>query len=686
MRPVSVRFRCFGPYMEEQFIDFTKLEANGLFLICGETGAGKTTILDAICYALYGRSSGALRGDFSVMRCKLADKNDETLVEYIFDAGGKRYQFIRTLKYGRKNLNDTHNCLVQEGDVFVPIFENPKATVVNKKAEELIGLTYEQFRQVIILPQGQFEKLLVSNSEEKEKILVSLFHADRWQKIADEIYRRVAQRDEALRGEKNQIGMKLREYRCENLAQLEAAVAQSREDLAGMQTQAETVRQQLEICKKKQEQAILENRDFETLARMETELAALEKKREFFRKEGEILAAAQGAEAIGGHYFALREARSQMQRAQAQLEQKQQAKARAAKNLETAESRFQAQQAQYPAQEERSRKLTLLENARESYGALEEKTQAANQTKRQLAVREQEKKKAEAGFLAAETALQRAVETQDLAIRTYQQAQKQYLQGIGGVLAQALEAGQPCPVCGSLEHPNPAVPTQGHITEQQLDELTRKMNASNDAVTRCRGQRTAAEQLFRNAEAVCQQAVQAEAVAVRDLENAKERILPGIETAAKLEQAIADLKKQMELFRQQDTLVTETLHNARNAWSAAEAEARTAGENLTAAQTRQSAAAADWQAALAEAGFATEEAFLACDLQPGEKQRRNEALMGYRANLERIEQQLVAQKAMLDGKTAPDLPGIKQMLADAERAYKEITTRLALAENALKRM
>ena len=72
MKPVSIRFKCFGPYLQEQFIDFTQLEKSGLFLICGETGSGKTTILDAISYALYGRSSGALRGDLSVMRCKLA--------------------------------------------------------------------------------------------------------------------------------------------------------------------------------------------------------------------------------------------------------------------------------------------------------------------------------------------------------------------------------------------------------------------------------------------------------------------------------------------------------------------------------------------------------------------------------------------------------------------------------------
>ena len=81
MKPVSVRFKGFGPYMEEQFIDFSELEKNGLFLISGETGAGKTTILDAICYALYCESSGGQRGDIENMRCKLADKTDETLVE-----------------------------------------------------------------------------------------------------------------------------------------------------------------------------------------------------------------------------------------------------------------------------------------------------------------------------------------------------------------------------------------------------------------------------------------------------------------------------------------------------------------------------------------------------------------------------------------------------------------------------
>ena len=85
MKPISVRFKCFGPYMEEQTVDFEKLSNNGIFLICGETGSGKTTILDAICYALFGKSSGGLRQGIEVMRCKSAKKADKTIVEYIFE-------------------------------------------------------------------------------------------------------------------------------------------------------------------------------------------------------------------------------------------------------------------------------------------------------------------------------------------------------------------------------------------------------------------------------------------------------------------------------------------------------------------------------------------------------------------------------------------------------------------------
>ena len=87
MKPITIAFTCFGPYMERQFVDFAELERGGLFLICGETGAGKTTILDAMSVALYGRASGESRGELADMRCKLAGQDDMTRVEFVFDNG-----------------------------------------------------------------------------------------------------------------------------------------------------------------------------------------------------------------------------------------------------------------------------------------------------------------------------------------------------------------------------------------------------------------------------------------------------------------------------------------------------------------------------------------------------------------------------------------------------------------------
>ena len=238
MRPQTLRFQCFGPYKKEMFVDFEKLEKNGLFLIYGETGAGKTTILDAICYALYGKSSGGSRGDISVMRCKRAEPSDETFVEFTFSIGEKCYRFERRLLFGRKNLMDFHNCMIRKNGEFVPIFENPKIKNVNQKAEEIIGLSYEHFRQVIILPQGQFEKLLISNSEEKEKILVSLFKAEKWQKIAEEMYRRVAEQDKELREEFTAMKSRLADYHCETLEALEIMGEEQKRQTEDLRKQA----------------------------------------------------------------------------------------------------------------------------------------------------------------------------------------------------------------------------------------------------------------------------------------------------------------------------------------------------------------------------------------------------------------------------------------------------------------
>jgi len=191
MIPVKLSFRAFGPYVKKQEIEFDKFESSGVFLIHGITGSGKTTILDAITYALYGKSSGGQRGDITAMRCQMAKEEIPTEVEFIFKVSEKTYKFtrniiIKTKRNGSKDYNVTQNAMFLNKDgIFVPFFENPKIKDVEQKSCEIIGLNHEQFVQVIMLPQGKFEKLLIAKSDEKEEILVTLFNAEKWQEAAE---------------------------------------------------------------------------------------------------------------------------------------------------------------------------------------------------------------------------------------------------------------------------------------------------------------------------------------------------------------------------------------------------------------------------------------------------------------------------------------------------------------------
>lgn len=191
MIPIKLTFQAFGPYVKKQEVDFQKFADSGVFLIHGITGSGKTTILDAMTYALYGKSSGGQRGDITSMRCQMAKEDIPTEVEFTFKVSEKTYKFtrnisIRTKRNGNKEYNVSQNALyLNKEGIFVPFFENPKIKDVEQKSCELIGLNHEQFVQVIMLPQGKFEKLLMAKTDEKEEILVTLFNAEKWQEAAE---------------------------------------------------------------------------------------------------------------------------------------------------------------------------------------------------------------------------------------------------------------------------------------------------------------------------------------------------------------------------------------------------------------------------------------------------------------------------------------------------------------------
>lgn len=692
MRPVSVRFQCFGPYMQEQYINFEALEKDGIFLICGETGAGKTTILDAICYALYGKSSGGLRGGLEVMRCALAGSDDDTLVEFVFDSGGKRYRFTRSLKYKTeknkksRNLNDYHNCMQLDGDREIPIIEKEQDRYVTQKAQELIGLTYEQFRQVIILPQGQFERLLVSDSEQKEEILVSLFHAERWQKMADELYNRVSDRDKHLKEERRNIDALLQQYGCENLTALSEQNVLQKGLLEELLQQTRQAEQEEEAAKNEKERALLENQAFQELKKREFRLASLQEKQSAVEAQEALLADANRAEAIRPRYRENQSAAAALEKAEIQNREAERTLVKRQDALQ------QLRQEQHKHQQARSsidadrQRIVLLDSAAEAYETLEARKAAVEKAESAQNAASIAAEKKQTIFTRCAAALQRAVDAQNAAIAAYQRIQEQYLLGIGATLARELQPGKPCPVCGSLEHPEPAGQEGTHITEQELNAALKAMHEAGEQVGKALKDRTRAEEERQQAGQVLSEAQRQMGVAKTAYQEALSQRIPGIDTQQQRLQQRKLLELRIQQYDREDRELQEKLAAALGAEEAARGIVSSTRQTL--AQAQQDAAEAEglWKTALENSGLETLQRYLAADMEPEEKQRRSGEVLRFRAELASAQQAAQEQRTALMGKTAPDLSAVSKRLSDAEDHHRKCVTAQTLAAKQLEDM
>lgn len=686
MKPISVRFKCFGPYKKEMFVDFEELEKNGLFLICGETGAGKTTILDAICYALYGKSSGGNRGDLSAMRCKLAEPSEETLVEFTFDANGKRYRFVRNLRFGRKNLIDSHNCMVLEDGNYVPIFENPKLKNVNQKAEELVGLNHEQFRQVIILPQGQFEKLLISDSVEKEKILVSLFKAEKWQNIAEEMYRRVAEEDRKLRGEIADIKSRLSDYGCDKIEELEEL---AKTEMQGLKVLEENAREKerLEVVQKEQyEKALRMQEQFEELEKRRANVRRLNSQREQMQKLQELLKRTDLADEIKQDYEVFCNVKKAFTEAEYKEKKNQEQFRAATEILAKVQEKKAAHEAGKPAYEEGVKRLAMLENTRNLYVSMKKRK---IEVQHAIQVYQSNQKKAEKAKTEYDKKHQhwiKNMEVQSQKIAQYTEAQKTYLDGISGTLAEKLKDGEPCPVCGSLEHPNPATHVGEKVTERELDVYNQEMIRAGREVEKASSDRTEAEAFYQNKMAEANEAGQKAAV----LKNAYEEILrqkiEGIENEEELEASINDLKRRIEKYNELTVRFQNMLTEAQANVKAGEHAWKQSVEELNIVRAELEEKANRWTVVYKKAGFAIEKDFTDSLMQTEEKNRQKEVVIRFRTEAEAAGNALEEQEVLVSGHQMPDIKAEKEKLTEMTEHQKKVSRELILKQQSLERM
>ena len=227
MRPLKLTMTAFGPYKDQEEIDFGELLHHRLFVVSGNTGAGKTSIFDAICFALYGDASGEDRSDSRMLRSQFAEDDVHTAVDFVFELKGRVYRVLRQLshvKAGNKSATgERYELYEQDGAEERPLTDRFIVSQIDAKLRELIGLTKDQFSQIVMLPQGEFRKLLTSETEDKEEILRRIFKTGLYKVVAD----RLGERRKAMHQRLTELAGML-EY---HIGQVKGALADREESM-----------------------------------------------------------------------------------------------------------------------------------------------------------------------------------------------------------------------------------------------------------------------------------------------------------------------------------------------------------------------------------------------------------------------------------------------------------------------
>lgn len=424
MTPQYLRMQAFGSYLHRTEIDFTKLGTHPLFLITGATGGGKTTILDAICCALYCQSTGGRRS-WTAMRSLAAGPEDETVVDFRFAYEGKEYRFFRSLalhvkRSGARELRGTHECWRRARGESWELLCAGAETRVREVAEHLLGLTCAQFSQVVVLPQGDFLKLLLATSREKAALLTTLFDTQRW-----------AARTQRL----NQQAASLHRAADENVASC-ASILQ-RENVQDAQALAQKCADLEASCT-----ALAEKRDKAARALADANAAydrAADAAGAYDRMQKAAAAwrtAKTAADGAAQKRADAEKALPQAEEARAQAAEKRVKAAALAAGLEAARRQVQLSkdvQAQRAAIVRQEQSLAKAQAAANEAKARCEKGRAYIEAQEQIAAK----------LPALSAAVERAVR-----------------ENAAAAVAADLAPGVPCPVCGSIHHPNPAKPAQ----------------------------------------------------------------------------------------------------------------------------------------------------------------------------------------------------------------------------------
>ncbi len=511
MRPTRLIISAFGPYAERTVIDLDKLGKSGLYLISGDTGAGKTTIFDAITYALFGRASGDNRDDAKLFRCTNATPETKTEVDLTFEYAGKEYRVVRNPEYMRPKARG--EGLTKEAASVTFYYpeasgrQGPASRPVSKEkdvaaaVQGIIGIDRDQFTQIAMIAQGDFMKLLLSTTDERKKIFRKIFKTDKFGALQDELKRRASEIEKQCGDSENAACTMVAQLQCgeesaqaQNLEQAKNLAAARQ--VADWQGVCSTVESVIAEDEESQEKMKAELSGFEgRLAAMDKELgqaqniertrSALKKAAEDFEKILPTLAplkeAKVAAEAKQPERDSLQERITTLRNSLPEYDQLELRRADVAKKEKDANGLVVELEKNRKAVEALKVTIETLEKELASLGDAGSKKQELIAQLDKLKTRQDDLLKVGKSvkeLTGIRDAFEKAQQAYVVAATNYQEKKAEYeamsqafLDEQAGIIAETLVENEPCPVCGSTNHPHKACKSVKAPSQAELERF-----------------------------------------------------------------------------------------------------------------------------------------------------------------------------------------------------------------------
>ena len=506
MRPIKLVLSAFGPYASKIELDLSKLGENGVYLITGDTGAGKTTIFDAITFALFGKPSGDIR-DVKTLRSEYAKEEIETYVELDFVYHDEEYHIYRRPEYTythvQKNGEVKQRSKATDAYLILPNGDRiVKPTEVTKQVEQLLGMKRDQFRQIAMIAQGSFLEILNADTKERGKLFEKVFMTSKYSVLMDRLNQMAKESYLSLNDAKLRLQQIISDVRVPETLQeqytqmletfamddiqpvydlLDEIIASSKESTEKLQRQKAQVQNQLQKSRKEETEKTKQLQDLLSLEKLLKEKPAKEEKANLYaervKNDGEKyhiqIDALKKEQAQIEHELPEYESLTKLSTKLAEIRKQ---ISIISKDLATKTNFKKQLDEDIALKQKEAHTLTDSELSLNKVILKEEEIEKKISAFHHASMIQSNYQNAVNTLKEKTQLLQESTDRKVILQKQYDDAQISYFANQAGLLALRLTKGEPCPVCGSLEHPRPASHSNKLVTEEEINQYKKKVD------------------------------------------------------------------------------------------------------------------------------------------------------------------------------------------------------------------